>query len=149
MEYRGFTFVSAKYPGKQRLPERSTVRSAGYDFFCPIDVTISPYTSLIVPTGVKAWMDEDECLMLFNRSSNPKRKGLVLINGVGVIDSDYFNNPDNEGEIGFAFYNITDKPVTIKAGEKLGQGVFTTYLTADNEVCPTNERTGGFGSTGK
>ena len=73
----------------------------------------------------------------------------ITINGVGVIDSDYFNNPDNEGEIGFAFYNITDKPVTIKAGEKLGQGVFTTYLTADNEVCPTNERTGGFGSTGK
>ena len=149
MDYRGFEFISTKYPGEQKLPERSTKNSAGYDFFCPLDITIAPKTSVIVPTGVKAWMEEDEFLMLFNRSSNPSKKKLILINGVGIIDADYYNNPENEGEIGFSFFNMGDTDVTIKKGEKLGQGVFSTYLTADNEICPISERTGGFGSTGK
>lgn len=149
MNYRGFEFISAKYPGEQRLPERSTTGSAGYDFFCPFKVTISSKTSFIVPTGIKAWMEPDEYLMLCNRSSNPTKKGLILINGVGIIDHDYYNNPDNEGEIGFCFFNMSDKDVTIEAGEKLGQGIFHTYLVADNECSPTNTRTGGFGSTGK
>lgn len=149
MNHRGFEFISAKYPGKQRLPERSTPGSAGYDFFCPFNVTIGPQTAFIVPTGIRAWMGPDEYLMLCNRSSNPIKKGLILINGIGIIDHDYYGNPDNEGEIGFCFFNMTDKDVTIEAGEKLGQGIFNTYYTADNEYSPTNARTGGFGSTGK
>ena len=82
-----------------------------------------------------------------NRSSNPKKKGLELANGVGLVDADYYNNPDNEGEIAFAFKNIRDCVVVIEEGEKLGQGVFVPFFTAiDDKV--EEERTGGFGSTG-
>ena len=120
----------------------------GYDFFNPEKVTIEPNEIKYVKTGVKAKMQDDEVLLLYNRSSNPKKKGLVIPNSVGVIDSDYYNNPDNEGEMAFAFQNITDKPVTIEVGEKLGQGVFTKYLLAEADNTET-ERQGGFGSSGK
>ncbi|MBQ7257942.1 MAG: dUTP diphosphatase [Abditibacteriota bacterium] len=99
-------------------------------------------------TGIKAYMLEDEYLGLYNRSSNPKKLGLILANGVGVVDSDYYNNPDNEGEIGFAFYNIFPWTIKIKKGDKLGQGIFTKFLKADNDDA-TQEREGGFGSTGE
>lgn len=102
----------------------------------------------LVPTGVKAQMANDEVLMLFNRSSNPVKKGLVLINGVGVIDKDYYNNEQNEGEISFAFANTTDKDVVIEMNEKLGQGVFVKYFTTNDDKVET-KRKGGFGSTGK
>lgn len=102
----------------------------------------------LVPTGVKAQMANDEVLMLFNRSSNPVKKGLVLINGVGVIDKDYYNNEQNEGEISFAFANTTDKDVAIEMNEKLGQGVFVKYFTTNDDKTE-NKRKGGFGSTGK
>lgn len=103
------------------LPKRATKHSAGYDFYNPERVTIEPNEIKYVKTGVKARMEEDEVLLLYNRSSNPKKKGLIMANSVGVIDADYYNNPDNEGEIAFAFRNITDKPVTLEVGEKLGQ----------------------------
>lgn len=148
-ETRKFEFVSAKYPGEQKLPERSTSASAGYDFFCPMDITIEANATLIVPTGVKAKFPEDEVLLLFNRSSNPTKKGLFMLNGVGVIDSDYYDNPDNEGEIGFSFMNITDKDVEIKQGEKLGQAIFLPFHTVENDMPKANTRKGGFGSTGK
>ena len=101
----------------------------------------------LVWTGVKAYMLEDEYLGLYNRSSNPKKLGLILANGVGVVDSDYYDNPDNEGEIGFAFYNIFPWAIKIKKGDKLGQGIFHKFLKADNDDA-NNEREGGFGSTG-
>lgn len=101
----------------------------------------------LVWTGVKAYMLEDEYLGLYNRSSNPKKMGLLLANGVGVVDCDYYNNPDNEGEIGFAFYNIFPWTVRIRKGDRLGQGIFTKFLKADNDTAD-NDRTGGFGSTG-
>lgn len=101
----------------------------------------------IVWTGIKSYMLEDEYLGLYNRSSNPKKLGLILANGVGVVDSDYYNNPDNEGEIGFAYYNIFPWTVKIKKGDKLGQGIFTKFLKADNEIVG-GDREGGFGSTG-
>lgn len=75
-------------------------------------------------------------------------KGLIILNGVGVVDSDYYNNSDNEGEIGFVFYNMLDEDVILEAGEKLGQGIFVKFLTTDNDVA-TETRIGGFGSTGK
>jgi dUTP pyrophosphatase len=91
--------------------------------------------------------------LIYNRSSNPTKKGLVLPNGVGVVDADYYNNPSNEGEIGFMFYNITDNDVVIEKGEKLGQGVFTSYFMTSEDMekayDETKERKGGFGSTGK
>lgn len=131
-----------------KLPERATKYSAGYDFYNPERVTIEPNEIKYVKTGVKAQMQEDEVLLLYNRSSNPKKKGLTMANSVGVIDADYYNNPDNEGEMAFAFRNITDKPVTIEVGEKLGQGIFTKYLLTDDDKAE-GERTGGFGSTSK
>lgn len=155
------------------LPKRSTRHSAGYDFFAPEDVIIPPMffqylkaafgvfktvlpngcdvtveeiKPYLIKTGVKAYMQTDEYLALLNRSSNPKKLGLILANSVGIIDKDYYNNPDNEGEMGFAYYNVFPWPVTIKKGEKLGQGIFQKFLLADADDA-TGMRTGGWGST--
>ena len=73
----------------------------------------------MIPTGVKVYMPDDEYLMLVNRSSNPKKKFLVIPNSMGIIDADYVDNPDNEGEMMFAFYNLSDAPVYIEKGDKL------------------------------
>ena len=87
--------------------------------------------------------------LLLNRSSNAKKKGFVLMNGVGLIDADYVDNDDNDGEIGFMFMNITEKPVTINEGDKLGQGMFVKYFdTSDYNSSNVSDRTGGWGSTG-
>lgn len=133
---------------KMNLPQRSTKKSAGYDFINPETVTIHPKEIVYVKTGVKALFPDDFVLKLYNRSSNPKKLGLILINGVGIIDADYYNNPDNEGEIAFAFMNIKDEPATLEYGCKLGQGIFEKYYTVDDEDTITAERTSGFGSTG-
>ena len=102
----------------------------------------------LVHTGVKACMEDDEVLYIFNRSSNPKKMGLVLANSVGVIDADYYNNPDNDGEIMFAYYNFFPFDVTIHKGDRIGQGVFQKFLRAENAVVQDVDRTSGFGSTG-
>lgn len=102
----------------------------------------------MVRTGVKVQIPEDEFLMLANRSSNPKKKKLVMPASIGVIDADYYNNKDNEGEIFFSFYNVSKATIVIEAGEKLGQGIFIKYGTTEDDNA-TGERKGGFGSTGK
>ena len=95
-------------------------------------------------------MNENEVLLLYNRSSNPKKLGLMLANSVGVIDADYYNNEDNDGEIMFAFYNFTDNIVHLEVGDKLGQGVFSTFNRPEKGlVVKSDIRTGGFGSTNK
>lgn len=134
------------------LPVRKTAKSAGYDFECIEDITIEPFKPgmkpTLVPTGVKVYMEDDEYLMLVNRSSNPKKKNLIIPNGVGIVDADYVDNPDNEGEIMFAFYNMGAEPITIEKGYALGQGIFQKFLiTEDDEA--VGERVGGFGSTSK
>lgn len=145
---RGFELVS-KYAGEERLlPRRETVHAAGYDLKAAETVTIQPGEIKLIPTGLKAYMQEDEVLYLYDRSSNPIKQGLVLINSVGVIDSDYYNNPSNEGLMFGQFKNITEKPITVVAGTRIMQGVFSKYLVVDNDVAG-GERTGGFGSTGK
>lgn len=132
-----------------KLPQKGTKKAAGYDFFNPEDIDIEPNKIVIVKTGVKAYFPEDVGLFLLNRSSNPKKKSLVLMNGVGLVDADYVDNEDNEGEIGFMFMNISSETIYIKAGEKLGQGVFMKYLdTVDYSEDEIAERQGGFGSTG-
>jgi len=80
------------------------------------------------------------------RSSTPKKKGLMLANGIGIIDADYYNNPDNEGHIMFQVYNFTDSTVEIEEGERIGQGVILTYFTTDDDNA-SGTRSGGFGST--
>ena len=103
----------------------------------------------LVPTGVKAYMGPDEYLLLADRSSAPLKRGLVLPNGIGVIDSDYYNNEGNEGEIFFQLLNFSLFDQVIKKGEKIGQGIFMPYLKADTEETPQAKRAGGFGSSGK
>lgn len=132
----------------RRLPERSTKSSAGYDFFNYKRIVCKSHEITLVPTGIKSVFPSDEMLLLFNRSSNPKKKGLIILNGVGVVDSDYYNNAENEGEMCFVFYNMLNEDVTIEAGEKLGQGIFVKYAKTDNDNASA-ERLGGFGSTGK
>lgn len=135
-----------------KLPERSTAKSAGYDFFAYERVEIEPYklgdNPVMVKTGVKVEMPANEYLMLVNRSSNPKKKKLVIPNSIGIVDADYYGNPDNDGEMMFGFYNLSNEPVVIEAGEKLGQGIFCKYGITDDDAA-TGERLGGFGSTGK
>lgn len=149
---RGFEIVEAYKNKKINLPVRKTNHSAGYDIEAAEDITIKPYQPgikpTLVPTGIKAYLNSDEFLLLANRSSGPK-KGLILANGIGVIDADYYNNIENEGHIYFQFFNHTDKAITIKKGDAIGQVIFQKYLTIDNEKENNNKRTGGFGSTDK
>lgn len=134
-----------------KLPERSTLNSAGYDFFAIDDVTIPAKSLVRIMTGVKCELMPDMALILANRSSNPSKKGLILANGIGVIDADYYGNPDNDGEMGFEFYNIRDEEVEIKKGDKLGQGFIINFIKTEDDYIsnPYKTRVGGFGSTGK
>ena len=134
-----------------KLPERSTLNSAGYDFFAIEDIIFNPETITRVFTGVKCELMSNQVLILANRSSNPSKKGLVLLNGIGVIDADYYGNPDNDGEIAFEFYNMLDEVVEIKKGEKLGQGLILKFDKVEDDYIsdPYKTRSGGFGSTGK
>lgn len=136
------------YPPVQ-LPVRADSRSAGYDFFSPIDVTILPKEKVILWTNVKAYMQEDEVLEVYPRSSMGVKKGLMLANTVGIIDSSYYENPDNDGNIGLALLNTSGTAIEIKRGERIAQGIFKKYLVADNDVTISEERKGGFGSSGK
>jgi dUTP pyrophosphatase len=101
----------------------------------------------LVHTGVKAYMPYQEVLLMYNRSSNPIKKALMLGNGVGVVDSDYYENPDNDGEIMFQFINFGITDITIKKGERIGQGIFNYFLLSDNDKPEKTLRKGGHGST--
>lgn len=152
MKVRGFEVVKGYENSNVNLPVRKTKYSAGYDIEALEDTIIPSFKKgdapTLVKTGIKAYMEDDEVLMLYNRSSNPKKKGLILANSVGVIDKDYYGNPDNDGHIMFAFYNIKDEDVLIKKGEAIGQAVFQKYLLTDDDSAD-GIRTGGFGSTSK
>ena len=152
MKTRGFEIAKGFEDQNINLPVRKTKFAAGYDFECAEDVVVPAFKEGIAPTliktGIKAYMMDDEVLYLYNRSSNPKKKGLILANSVGVIDKDYYGNPDNDGHIMFAFFNIKDEDVEIKKGDAIGQGVFAKYLVTDDDEA-SGDRTGGFGSTDK
>ncbi len=149
---RGFEIAKGFENSNINLPIRKTKHSAGYDIEAAEDTVVPSFKKgmkpTLVKTGLKAYMGEDEVLILANRSSNPGKKGLILANSIGVIDSDYYGNPDNDGHIMFAFYNIKDEDIEIKKGEAIGQGIFQKFLITDNDVSQ-GERTGGFGSTSK
>ena len=127
------------------LPKRATAGSAGYDFVSPIDVTIPADGTALIPTGIRAEMEQGWVLLLFPRSSLGFRHALRLSNTVGVIDSDYAF-AKNEGHIMVKLRNPLSVPVTIGRGERFCQGVFLPYGTAEEDEVLT-ERTGGFGST--
>jgi len=129
------------------LPRRATAGSAGYDFVSPLEVTVPPEGTALIPTGIRAEMEPGWVLLLFPRSSLGFRHGLRLSNTVGVIDSDYAF-AKNEGHIMVKLRNPQSGPVTIGRGERFCQGVFLPYGTAEEED-DFAERSGGFGSTGK
>ncbi len=149
---RGFEIAKGFEDKQINLPIRKTKYSAGYDIEAAEDVTIPSFKKgmnpTLVKTGLKAYMQDDELMLLYNRSSNPKKKGLILANSVGVIDKDYYGNPDNDGHIMFAFYNIKEEDITIKKGEAIGQAIFQKYMVVDEDEAQ-GERVGGFGSTNK
>lgn len=130
------------------IPKRATTKSAGYDLSSIEDVTIKPQQIKLVKTGLKAMMPDDEALFIFPRSSLAIKKGLVMSNSVGVVDADYYGNPDNDGLIMVPLMNILDHDVTVLKGERIAQGVFMSYeVTTDDEPL-TQIRMGGFGSSG-
>lgn len=171
---RGFEVISTYTHQNINLPQRATHHAAGYDFEAAEDIVIpsiwkaglkqgltavtealkneemraeeKKIKPVLVPTGIKAYMGEEEFLQLANRSSNPLKRFLVLSNGIGVIDSDYYNNEANEGHIMFQFTNFGFKDVQIKKGERIGQGIFLPFLKADQDQT-AKERIGGFGSS--
>ena len=149
---RGFEIAKGFEDKDINLPVRKTKFAAGYDIEAAEDIVVPSFKKgmnpTLIPTGIKAYMEDDEVLYIYNRSSNPKKKGLILANSVGVIDKDYYGNPDNDGHIMFAFYNIKDEDITIKKGEAIGQGIFAKYLVTDDDIAG-GDRTGGFGSTDK
>ena len=140
---RGFEKVS--YMDNGILPTRKTSSSAGYDFSVVEGGVIPPHSTRIFKTRIKAYMNSDEVLMIYVRSSVGIKHGITLSNGTGIIDADYYNNKDNEGHIMMALYNNTDKEVTIQDGERVVQGVFLRYYTSGEEI--TTKRKGGIGST--
>lgn len=165
---RGFEVARGWENIKPNLPKRQTKNSAGYDFEAIENITIPSFWKLLfnevidyirfggelkaikptlLHTGIKAYMQEDEVLIMANRSSNPIKRGLILTNGVGIVDSDYYNNPDNDGEIMFQFYNFLPFDIKINKGDRVGQGLFQKFLKVDNDLS-TGKRLGGHGSSG-
>lgn len=166
----------SKYPDAI-LPARKTAKSAGYDFTVAEDIIIPSYQKLLdkfpkhqiglvslegmagmtknlkikptlVPTGIKCELDDDTYLELSVRSSCPLKYWLILANGVGIIDADYYNNPDNEGHIYFQMINLSPFDIQLRKGDVIGQGIIKPYLTTDDDNA-FGERLGGFGSTSK
>ena len=129
------------------LPQRQTLYSAGYDLSSCEEVVIMPKEIKLIPTGLKVALNQDEVLLVYPRSSLGIKKGLMMSNGVGVIDADYYNNHDNEGHIMVPLYNFTDQPVTILRFERIAQGLFQTYLKTDDDAPISVVRKGGFGSS--
>ena len=133
-----------------KLPVRADERSAGYDFFMPVDFTLLPAQKTIIFSNVKAYMEDDEVLELYPRSSMGIKQGLMLSNTVGIIDSSYYENESNDGNIGLPLLNSSGRAIHLKRGDRVAQGVFKKYLKSDNgNEYLSEKRTGGMGSTGK
>lgn len=108
--------------------------------------TSSTARPTLVPTGVKCYMDPGYYLELTVRSSTPLKYWLICANSEGIVDADYYSNPDNDGEIFFQVINLSPSKIYLKKGDIIGQGIIKKYVTIDDDDT-TAERTGGFGST--
>ena len=147
---RYFEVVSDKFRktnGEITLPTRATKSSIAYDFYSPVTITIPPMQPVVTWTDIKAKFNTDEALLINVRSSMGKHP-IMIANTQGWIESDYYSNPDNDGNIGIRLFNLGTEPYIIKAGDRIAQGMFIKYLEADNGNTDT-ERQGGFGSSGK
>lgn len=132
-----------------KLPKRSTKYSAGYDFYSIYDFVLKPNEIIKIPTGIKIQMNEDEMLMLVVRSSQGFKYNVRMCNQIGIFESDYYNNETNEGHAWIKLQNHGDKDYVVKKGDAICQGIFTKFLTVDDEEEILNERKGGIGSTSK
>lgn len=158
------------------LPTRATEGAAGYDFVVAEDIVVPPYRDImcklpsfingipktlqevaeltktygakptLISTGMKCNLYRDWYLELSVRSSTPLKHWLILANGEGIIDSDYYNNESNEGEIFFQLINLSPYPILLKRGDKIGQGIIKQYLRTEDDAA-AGIRSGGFGST--
>lgn len=150
MKTRGFEVVKEYYDKEIHIPVRKTKFSAAYDIEAAEDVVLPSFQKgmkpTLIPTGLKAYMQSDEVLLIVPRSSGPKKQGITFPHNVGVIDSDYYNNRDNEGHIFIQCINLKDEDVLIKKGDTVGQAFFQKYLIADQDTSD-GVRAGGFGST--
>ena len=138
-----------QFPIKIKLPTRADKRSSGYDFYLPKDLRLLPMQAIIVWLDVKAYMQDNEELLMFIRSSLAIKNGIMLRNCVGKIDSSYYNNEGNDGNIGVSLINTTGVTVELKAGDRICQGTFYEYLIADKDEVLSDVRIGGMGSSGK
>ena len=144
-----FEIVDDKFRKNEtaQLPLRATAHSVGYDFFSPVDIEIPPMSAAMIWTDVKVRFGPDEALLINVRSSMGKQP-VMLANTQGWIESDYYSNPDNDGNIGIRLFNLGQTPYKIERGQRFAQGMFIKYLIAEN--CNSDsERVGGIGSTGK
>lgn len=147
---RGFELVSrVARDDNYQLPKRMTKNSAAYDFFSPVSKIIEPNGVLKISTGIKIFMQPDEVFHFYTRSGWGTKYGIILRNNVAVLDSDYYNNPDNEGELFITLLNTGEESFQIQKGDRFCQGLFQKYLVAGTEFDTEKERKGGLGSTGR
>lgn len=151
MKQRGFEIAKGYEDKGIHLPRRSTRFAAAYDIEAAEDTLLPVYTPgikpTLIPTGLKAYCEDDEYFMLLNRSSGPK-KGFLMANSIGIIDSDYYGNESNDGHFFFQYFNCSDHEILVKKGDVIGQVIFQKYLLVDDDDS-VGVRTGGFGSTDK
>ncbi len=141
-------FEKVSYNDTGIIPTRADKGSAGYDFYTTEKLIIPPKTSIKFCTNIKACMEIDEVLVIVVRSSLGMNKKIALSNGTGIIDSSYYNNPENEGNIMASLYNYGDVQQEIEAGDRVMQGIFFKYLTVENDTILNGQRKGGTGSSG-
>lgn len=133
--------------GEVTLPTRADYGSAGYDFYANADYKCEPNKVTKIWSDVKACMDENVVLLLDVRSSMGGK--FRLANTIGVIDSTYYENESNDGNIGIFLINDTDETIHISKGDRICQGIFVNYLTTTDDKPLSKVRKGGFGSSGK
>lgn len=151
---RGFEIISPEQRDKDfkksysiKKPKRATRYSAGYDFFAPYDISLKAGESLAIPTGIRAYMADDEVLKIYPRSGLGFKYHMSLSNSTGIIDGDYYYS-DNEGHIFIKIHNGGDKVISIKKHEAFAQGIFQKFLLVDGDTFENGAvRNGGFGST--
>jgi dUTP pyrophosphatase len=136
-----------KYDGATVLPQRADGGSCGYDIRIKEDVVLQPGESKLVFTDVKAFFPENEVLMIYIRSSIGVKKKVNLANGTGIIDSSYYNNPSNNGNLGLPLVNNGTETVVLEKNERVAQGIFTPYLLTNDDEVMRDTRYGGFGSS--
>ena len=152
--------ASIAYDKHVIIPTRASAHSAGYDFVTPFSLSIAPGETIVVPTGIKCDMRTrspivvggiscpDVFLQMHIRSSIGIRHHIILSNCTGIIDADYYNNPDNEGDIHLALRNLGNDTFEAAAGERLAQGILVGFFRTDDDAS-NGYRSGGIGSSGK